>query len=88
MTLSESGRFRNLLSNAIKFTDQGGVTLPSASGTVRIKTITDIAVSDTGIGIAPDNWAISLTCLPKPMNHLPPARWYRARTGTLRKLVN
>ena len=45
----------NLLSNAIKFTDQGGITiLVSIKEQYGSKRLLDIAVSDTGIGIAPD----------------------------------
>ena len=43
----------NLLSNAIKFTERGGVTLTAlmASGGDQVR----VAVSDTGIGIKPEN---------------------------------
>ena len=55
----------NLLSNAAKFTHEGSVTLhverqPQAEGDWLT-----FAVSDTGIGIAADNWSMSSTSFPR-----------------------
>ncbi|HEX3712936.1 MAG TPA: HAMP domain-containing protein [Trebonia sp.] len=48
----------NLLSNAVKFTDQGRVTLRVAADPVAGGTFTAFSVTDTGIGIAPENLAV------------------------------
>ncbi|MDR0986484.1 MAG: response regulator [Ruminococcus sp.] len=45
----------NLLSNAVKFTPEGGTV--SVRGSISEDNILSIAVSDTGIGIAPENIA-------------------------------
>ena len=44
----------NLLSNALKFTERGRITLSGATVETETGTRVRIAVSDTGIGIAPD----------------------------------
>ena len=44
----------NLISNALQFTDQGSITI-SAADYERNRDQTAISVSDTGIGIAPEN---------------------------------
>ena len=48
----------NLLSNAVKFTDQGRVALRVAADPVAGGTFTAFSVTDTGIGIAPENLAV------------------------------
>jgi signal transduction histidine kinase/CheY-like chemotaxis protein/HAMP domain-containing protein len=52
----------NLLSNAVKFTERGRVTLrvsaASADGTGGDRSVAVFSVTDTGIGIAPDNLAV------------------------------
>ena len=58
----------NLLSNAVKFTEQGRVTLRVAAtarrhgrrrpGATRDEPVAAFSVTDTGIGIAPENLAV------------------------------
>jgi signal transduction histidine kinase len=59
--------FLNLMSNAIKFTDRGGtVTLTVAQHADEIA----IAVSDTGIGMSPQDIQIALTAFGQVDNRL------------------
>lgn len=48
----------NLLSNAVKFTPKGGITIEVGQNTPEAPTQVWCAISDTGIGIAPENQAI------------------------------
>ena len=74
----------NLLSNAVKFTASGRVTLrvgagpgPAASTAARWSTF---SVTDTGIGIAPENLAVIFGRVPAGRRHAEPAvRRHRAR---------
>jgi len=48
----------NLLSNAVKFTDRGRVTLRVSADRAGDGSFTAFSVTDTGIGIAPENLAV------------------------------